>query len=631
KTKMDTQHLSAGTILNGKYRIIRFIGGGGFGYTYEAEHTLLETRVAIKESFMKDCCNREPKTSRVTVGTESKKPLVEKLRRKFIDEARALSKLNHAGIVRVSDVFEENGTAYFVMDYIDGFSLDSLLKQKGHLSEEEATDYIIQAAEVLEYVHSKNRLHLDIKPGNIMLTRSGMVILIDFGASKQYDEVEGENTSSLIGRTPGYAPPEQSGSRLVQFSPATDIYSLGATYYKLLTGTTPPESTLLSSGEVELEPLPGYVSEPVRRTVEKAMQIRRKDRFQSVRDFLESLEFDEEYEGYDEDEVTYIGEDVIEGGTYVEKPSDEDVRTSTRWVSSEMSDDEEPEVNLKVDQRWKRELGWTIVGFAMLLVIVVAVMMNLVVESSEEVAENSVYGASFKPEKFEVENVEFEMVKVQGGTFEMGATAEQGDDAFGDEKPAHSVKLSGYYIGKYEVTQAQWKAIMGNNPSKFKGDNLPVESVSWYDCQEFIRKLNKRTGKKFSLPTEAQWEYAARGGKRGGTKYSGSNDIDSVAWYDGNSGGKTHPVGTTNSPNDFGIYDMSGNVEEWCQDWYDSNYYKNSPTTNPTGPNSGPNRVYRGGSWLNYAGSCRVSIRSSNTPSYKFCVLGFRLCLSISE
>ena len=231
-------------------------------------------------------------------------------------------------------------------------------------------------------------------------------------------------------------------------------------------------------------------------------------------------------------------------------------------------------------------------------------------------------------ERFEVNGVVFEMVYVPGGTFTMGATAEQGSDAEYDEKPTHSVRLSGYYIGKYEVTQAQWKAIMGNNPSGFKGDNLPVENVSWDDCQKFIRKLNQLTGKKFSLPTEAQWEYAARGGKSGGTKYSGSDDIGNVAWYGYNSGDKTHPVGEK-SPNDLGIYDMSGNVEEWCQDWKGD--YSSYSQTNPTGPGSGYRRVLRGGSWGSYARFCRVSYRSRYVPDRRVFYFGFRLCLSISE
>ena len=231
----------------------------------------------------------------------------------------------------------------------------------------------------------------------------------------------------------------------------------------------------------------------------------------------------------------------------------------------------------------------------------------------------------FSPEKFELKGVTFEMVYVPGGTFTMGATAEQGDDAYDWEKPAHSVTLSGYYIGKYEVTQAQWRAIMGNNPSYFKGDNLPVEQVSWNDCQAFIRKLNELTGKKFSLPTEAQWEYAARGGKSGGTKYSGSDNIGNVAWYEDNSGDRTHPVGMK-KPNSLGIYDMSGNVWEWCQDWYGD--YSSYSQTNPTGPDSGWSyRVYRGGCWFSLARVCRVSIRSGYAPGSRYSDLGFRLCL----
>ncbi|MGN1172699.1 MAG: formylglycine-generating enzyme family protein [Muribaculaceae bacterium] len=250
---------------------------------------------------------------------------------------------------------------------------------------------------------------------------------------------------------------------------------------------------------------------------------------------------------------------------------------------------------------------------------------------SELHPENSVQQSENQPfnqERFEVNGVVFEMVYVPGGTFTMGATAEQGDDAYDREKPAHSVTLSGYYIGKYEVTQAQWKSIMGKNPSWFKGDNLPVEWVSWNDCQEFIRKLNQLTGKKFSLPTEAQWEYAARGGKSGGTKYSGSNNIGNVAWYYGNSGSKTHPVGEK-SPNDLGLYDMSGNVSEWCQDW--AGDYSSYSQTNPTGHGSGSGRVFRGGSLGSYARACRVSNRSSSAPDRRFLNFGFRLCLSISE
>ena len=216
----------------------------------------------------------------------------------------------------------------------------------------------------------------------------------------------------------------------------------------------------------------------------------------------------------------------------------------------------------------------------------------------------------------------YQMVYVSGGTFNMGSSD---SDAYSDEKTVNSISASSLYIGKTEVTQALWKAVMGNNPSNFKGDNLPVEEVSWNDCQEFIRKLNSATGKTFRLPTEAEWAFADRGGNSSrGYKYSGSNTIDNVAWYDGNSSNKTHAVGTKQA-NELGLYDMSGNVYEWCSDWYGN--YSSSSQTNPKGPSSGSFRVERGGSWAIDARSCRVSNRSCSYPGNGRSGLGLRLVL----
>ena len=226
-----------------------------------------------------------------------------------------------------------------------------------------------------------------------------------------------------------------------------------------------------------------------------------------------------------------------------------------------------------------------------------------------------------------VNDVSFTMVAVKGGTFSMGATSEQGSDAEGDENPAHRVTLSDYYIGQTEVTQALWQTVMGSNPSNWKGGNLPVEKVSWNDCQQFISKLNQLTGRKFRLPTEAEWEYAARGGgKSRGYKYAGSNDIGSVAWYYGNSSSKTHPV-KQKQANELGLYDMSGNVWEWCQDWYDKEYYGKSPSSNPCNNTSASYRVYRGGGWCNFAGRCRVSNRNNDNTDFRNGHLGLRLAL----
>ena len=232
----------------------------------------------------------------------------------------------------------------------------------------------------------------------------------------------------------------------------------------------------------------------------------------------------------------------------------------------------------------------------------------------------------FKNETFAINGVSFTMIAVEGGTFQMGATSEQGSDAESNEYPVHDVTLSSYYIGETEVTQELWEAVMGSNPSYFSGyPQRPVEQISWNNCQEFITKLNNLTGKNFRLPTEAEWEYAARGGNKSqGYKYSGSNTIDNVAWYTSNSSSQTHDV-KTKQANELGIYDMSGNVLEWCQDWYGS--YSSGSQTNPTGPTSGSGRVLRGGGWSIFASYCRVSNRNYGSPDGRNDFIGFRLIL----
>ncbi len=238
-------------------------------------------------------------------------------------------------------------------------------------------------------------------------------------------------------------------------------------------------------------------------------------------------------------------------------------------------------------------------------------------------------GGTVETRIYTVGGVDFKMVAVEGGTFTMGATPEQGNDAADNEKPAHQVTLSSYCIGETEVTQALWVAVMGDNPSVFKGNLMrPVECVSWDDCQEFIARLNQLTGQKFRLPTEAEWEFAARGGNKSqGYKYAGSNTINEVAWYCYNvpsQSGDTQPV-ATKRPNELGLYDMSGNVSEWCQDLFGS--YSSEPQTNPTGPSSGYYVVVRGGCWFFYAQNCRVSYRQNGSPLIAADTLGFRLAL----
>ena len=344
-------HLRNNTLLQGgKYRIDRFIASGGFGCTYEAYHTLLDERVALKEFFVSDFCNRDERTGQVSVGTQSKVALYGKLKKKFIDEARALYKMKHAGIVRVTDVFEENGTAYYAMEYIDGQSLSDVVKKRGKLPEAEAVGYIRQVAEALKYVHSLNRLHLDIKPGNIMLGEDGKAVLIDFGASKHYDDETGENTSTLLAiNTKGYAPVEQVNQSFKSFSPATDIYALGATLYKLLTGITPPPSTKLVSEEATLDPLPSFISSTIRKAVESAMQLLRKNRPQTIDAWMqmfsgEASNVNDRDSGHDEQ--TVVAEVIEESASQHKQTSGHhnghewvDLGLSVKWATCNIGAD----------------------------------------------------------------------------------------------------------------------------------------------------------------------------------------------------------------------------------------------------------------------------------------------------
>ena len=233
--------------------------------------------------------------------------------------------------------------------------------------------------------------------------------------------------------------------------------------------------------------------------------------------------------------------------------------------------------------------------------------------------------AQTEAQKAVLDRIVKNMVFVEGGTFDMGATQEQGNDGFERETPVHKVTLSDYYIGKYEVTQEEWQALMKNNPSRFKGSRNPVEQVSWNDAQEFIEKLNQLTGKHFRLPTEAEWEYAARGGKLSkGYKFAGSDKARQVGWIRITAANPTHPVGLK-TPNELGLYDMSGNVWEWCYDGYAT--YDPDDQVNPRGNELSSSKVYRGGSWNYYERSCRVSSRNDSMPHLKYSFIGIRLVM----
>ncbi len=626
------------TLQNGEYEIQRKLGQGGFGITYLALQRSLNRKVVIKEFFMDGYCSREEHTHRMTLATGSDPKLVSSYYDKFLKEARHIAQLEHPNIVSIISVFEENNTAYYVMKYAPNGSLEEKVRREGHLSEAEATRYILKVAKALRFVHQHKMTHLDVKPANILLSDNDEPLLIDFGLSKQYDYSTGKATSHTpLGISNGYAPIEQYDPEAAGiFSPEMDIYALGATFFNLLTGITPQHASILANNGIPMQELHAKnVSQRAITVIFQAMEPLRKDRLHDMDSFINLLEKELEQEPSEQPATQqlsqpYTVQTIISEGT---APA----AVEQHKEQAETQPQPQPKQSHTPVLEEKRTY-WAGLGVALSVIVVIVAIVFMLnnhsqgggsdinADTSSITADTSVTEVwTNEVMTFEANGVSFTMIPVEGGTFTMGATSEM-ENPDDNEKPTHQVTLSSYYIGETEVTQALWKAVMDSNPSGLEGDDLPVEYVSWNDCQTFISKLNALTGKNFRLPTEAEWEFAARGGNQSRhTQYSGSSRIDDVAWNRGNSGDKMHPV-KTKQPNELGIYDMSGNVWEWCQDW--NGDYSSYAQTNPTGASSGSRRVYRGGSWFYPPRLCRSSFRRYGMPEVSYRTLGLRLVLS---
>jgi len=572
------------------YRIERLIGKGGMGEVYLAEETTLGRKVAIK--VLKQEATADPK-------------FVERFR----NEARMLGQLNHPNIVGLYSFFEDGGTYYLVMQYAPGITLAELIRRTGPIPEQRAMRIFAQLAEAITFAHGEGIVHRDIKPSNIMVDpdRSDRVLVMDFGIARMMDSQHITRTGAQVG-TPCYMSPEQVLGKK-DIGPASDVYSSGVLLYEMLAGKLPydmeVDSLYTIQDRILKEPLPDprmryeYISE---RCVNLVKDLTRKEPEKRPKSIREA------------GNGTYIYQSapIPKPASSIPKQHHEADQKQPQPI---IQDDPAPHDSVDESLKLKRKKGRfaTITGlFAVATFIVMLVLL---------ISRNRPARALEPPE----------MIQVEGGTFMMGSN--DGED---DEKPVHQVTVSSFMIGKYEVTQKEWREVMGSNPSNFKSDDLPVEQVSWYDAVEYCNKRSIKEGLNpcysgsgtsiscnwnasgYRLPTEAEWEFAARGGtKSKGYTYSGSNYIGSVAWYYDNSGSTTQTVGTR-AANELGVYDMSGNVWEWCWDWYGDGYYAESRSPDPTGSGAGSYRVIRGGSWDYYDSDCRVANRCSNDPVFGY-------------
>ena len=584
--------LTNGTALR-DYVIESLLGYGGFGIVYRARHRELGSTVALKEYLPVELSVREGDSVHPRSGDCAMH--YEDGMRRFLEEARQLTQFrSHPGVVTCLDFFRANGTAYLVMEHEDGLPLSELLRQREAagrpFEEEDLLAIAVPLLQGLSRVHAAGVLHRDIKPSNILVRREdGQPVLVDFGAAKQNAAL---HSKSLAPITEGYAAIEQIGDG--ELGAWTDLYAVGAVLWRIVAGGNPPwkppnptkvESRMNAIMRGVSDPLPkarllgaGRFSDGVLLAIDKCLRLAESERAQNCRDLLRLLRGD----------AAGVQDSAVQSLSGGREPGE--VAKHAKPAS--------------VNKRRRRMIAVAIAISVALGAIVCGVVW---------------IGTGGRQEWTTITNsTGLEFIRIPGGQFLMGS--ERGD---ADEVPVRRVRISSFYMGKHEVTQGLWFDVMGINPSSFDecGADCPVENISWDGAQAFVAKLNEmeRGRPMYRLPTEAEWEYAARAGTTGDHYES---NVSAIAWFGDNSGSRTHPVGLK-EPNGFGLHDMLGNVSEWVEDWYGD--YERVDVTNPKGARSGSVRVLRGGSWYNESRVWRSANRFWLEPGSRSPGLGFRL------
>jgi serine/threonine protein kinase len=611
---MDHKELKAGaTLQNGKYIIERTIGAGGFGITYYVRHSGLNRYLAVKEFFLSGYSVRNTYAKTVQIQGISG-DVYEKYRQKFIEEAQTLARLHHPNVVEVMDIFSENNTSYMVMPFVEGLTLQELIEQKGRLDYATAVNYIAQLSEAVEYIHGMDILHRDIKPENIIITSENKAILIDFGSAREFIHDKTQAHTSIL--TQGYAPLEQysTNSRKGAYS---DIYSLGAVFYFVLTGQKPIDAAARTM-EIMPEPqaLISSIPDEANRTIMKAMQLKPENRQQRVEEFMEDLL------NTQAKKVEIINQRAI----HRRKKS----KTGTiiaiiigLWVviGGGIYGYKIIQKHLQEERAYQEALSTkTIVAYDdYLKQYPFSKHSENIRDSKRQQQEQSEREELQRQEQVRQKLISMiEMVFVKGSTYKNYAYEyyHHLDDDYKEGSYVYKITVNDFYIGKYEVTQEIWSAIMDSNPSAFQGDNLPVENITWNDVQNFLNKLNNITGKNYRLATLAELDYCSD---------AETGSFEERAWYSGNSDGKTHPVGSKKK-NFIGTYDLFGNVWEWCSDWFGA--YNSKNLINPKGQYSGTGRVIYGKS-ITSCYECSEPWITGEPPNLRFNDVGFRLALSL--